>query len=78
VSAAQAAAGGVLAAAALLALPMFRGHQGGPHTGFRVGPLWTWCPAEARWTPHALDVGGRQRCLSCKNSTVKPEDLPHG
>jgi hypothetical protein len=77
VSAALAVAG-VAFAAGLLVLPRFRDHRGIPHARFRAGPLWTWCSTEARWTPHALDVGGKHRCLSCKNSTVKPEDLPHG
>jgi hypothetical protein len=40
----------------------------GPSAGFRVGPLWSWCPAEEFWTPHQFDAGVR-RCLSCKTTT---------
>ncbi|KPI33373.1 hypothetical protein OV450_1461 [Actinobacteria bacterium OV450] len=49
----------------------------GPQAGFRVGPLWTWCPAEERQTPHLVDAGGR-RCLSCKTSTSTTEETTHG
>jgi hypothetical protein len=66
-----AAAAAVLTAAAVLVLaPLLLGEWGRPRARSRVGPLWTWCPAEACWTPHALDVGGRQRCLSCKTTTI--------
>ncbi|MFF4388515.1 hypothetical protein ACFY0G_17310 [Streptomyces sp. NPDC001552] len=49
-----------------------------PTAGFRVGPLWTWCPDEQRQTPHLVDVGGR-RCLSCKTSaTTTSKERAHG
>ncbi|GGZ23873.1 hypothetical protein GCM10010387_16400 [Streptomyces inusitatus] len=40
---------------------------------FRVGPLWSLCPAEKRWTPHLVDVGVR-RCLSCKTTSTVTEE----
>ncbi|MFC7791302.1 hypothetical protein [Streptomyces cinereoruber] len=41
----------------------------GPVARFRLGPLWAWCSAEGRPTPHSVDTGAR-RCRSCKTSTA--------
>ncbi|WP_439082148.1 hypothetical protein [Streptomyces sp. WL006] len=41
---------------------------------FRTGPLWAWCPAEARTTPHQQDAGQR-RCRSCKTITKETADV---
>ncbi|MEU6929031.1 hypothetical protein AB0A05_07685 [Streptomyces sp. NPDC046374] len=71
-----AAALAVLAAAVLLALvlrPVPR-RPSGPTAGFRVGPLWSWCPEEKHLTPHQVDAGAR-RCLSCKTSTPHDEGV---
>ncbi|MFJ2206031.1 hypothetical protein [Streptomyces microflavus] len=38
-------------------------------SGFRTGPLLSWCPAERSWLPHRVDAGGR-RCISCKTFTT--------
>lgn len=46
--------------------PRRRPH-GYPSTGFRVGPRWTWCPAERAQTPHLTDASG----LSCKTTTAR-------
>lgn len=50
--------------------------QGYPTVGFRVGPRWSWCPAERVQTPHLTDIGGL-RCLSCKTPTT-PEVKTRG
>ncbi|MGA5496693.1 hypothetical protein ACPCSP_20260 [Streptomyces cinereoruber] len=59
-----------LAATALL-IHVARGlaaRAAGPAAGFRPGPLWVWCPAEERPTPHSVDTGAR-RCRSCKTTS---------
>lgn len=47
-----------------------------PTAEFRTGPLWAWCPAERRETPHRVDLGGR-RCLSCKTLTPITTETSH-
>ncbi|MFD4315070.1 hypothetical protein [Streptomyces sp. NPDC058548] len=68
-----------LLAAACLAVPVVRGvhpqHRPQPRAsaiGFRVGPLWSWCPVEKSLTPHRIDAGLR-RCHSCKSTTPMKE-----
>ncbi|WP_434593473.1 hypothetical protein [Streptomyces sp. A5-4] len=63
----------VLAAAGALVpvVRALRSHSRPPgpaDASFRRGPLFAWCPAEGRETPHTLDAGVR-RCRSCKTST---------
>ncbi|THA50825.1 hypothetical protein [Streptomyces sp. A1136] len=68
-----------LAVTALL-VPLVRVARRRPaQSPFRRGPLFAWCPAEARETPHTLDVGVR-RCRSCKTSTptTTSEEKTHG
>jgi hypothetical protein len=66
----------VLGVAVSLVRGSHRRHPAG--TGFRRGPLFAWCPAEGRTTPHALDAGVR-RCRSCKTSTpTKTSGEIHG
>ncbi|MFJ7592465.1 hypothetical protein ACIQZO_34870 [Streptomyces sp. NPDC097617] len=78
----SAALAGCMAALAVIALlaPLLRGarRQRPASAVFRRGPLFAWCPAEARETPHTLDVGVR-RCRSCKTSTsTKTSGETHG
>ncbi|WP_284576648.1 hypothetical protein [Streptomyces sp. 2P-4] len=60
----------VLCGVALVALAavLERRSRPGRTAGFRVGPLWAWCPAERALMPHRVDAGSR-RCISCKTST---------
>jgi hypothetical protein len=62
---------GYVAALAVITLlvPLVRGPHRRRPSAFRPGPLFAWCPAEARETPHTLDAGVR-RCRSCKTSTA--------
>lgn len=46
-------------------------------SGFRDGPLWAWCPAERRQTPHGLDAGVRF-CRVCKTPTTTSQETAHG
>lgn len=72
----------VLAVLGLL-VPVVRGlprRWHGPVAQCRRGPLWAWCPAEVRTTPHQVDAGVR-RCLVCKTTTpamTTEEERAHG
>ncbi|MGC0418338.1 hypothetical protein [Embleya sp. AB8] len=54
-----------------------RRHQrpGPPTSGFRLGPAWAWCPAEACQTPQRFDAG-RRRCLASRTTTIR--ETPRG